>query len=140
VLVLQLAGWLTLLLLVSATVWSTSRQLTDVARARQEQLAVIVAQQIDRAVARDLARIQVLSGSRPAQLADSDLDAARAMLADAFHRGTLIKSIRLIDRGGQVVLKEPTTAAESPLNVDLTQAFNSGGISAVSIAAPPLRA
>ena len=133
VLILQGAGWLTLLLLAGSTAWSGSREVAEAAAARERQLAAVVAQQIDQVIAAELARVQALSGREAVP--------ARAALARVFHDAALIESIRLIDRDGRVVLQEPSTAPDAPVDVVLVEKALEGlRLLAVPIGASELRA
>jgi signal transduction histidine kinase len=141
VLILQGAGWLTLLVLVGTTAWTSSRQVSRLAATRQQQLATVVAHQLDQVVANDLARVQGLSGSPHLTLDDEALAPERASLADAFHRGTLIESIRLIDRTGQVVVREPDAGAHLPIDAGLVaEALSGGRLRAAALPDASLRA
>lgn len=140
VLVLQGAGWLTLLVLVGTTAWTSSRQLSDVAATRELQLATVVAHQLDQLIANDLARVQGLSGSPHLLLDDGEVAPERAALVEAFHSATLIESIRLIDRAGGVVVREPAVAPSPPAAADVVQqVFGGGRLRAVNVSDTPLR-
>jgi signal transduction histidine kinase len=141
VLILQGAGWLTLLVLVGTTAWTSSRQLSYVAATREQQLANVVAHQLDQMIANDLARVQGLSGAPRLVLDDEELAPERAALGEAFHTATLIESIRLIDRAGHVLLQEPRAAPAAPVDADRVQeAFGVGRLRAAVVSEAPLRA
>lgn len=141
VLILQSAGWLTLLALVAATAWTSSRELSAVAAARQQQLAAVVAHQIDQVIARDLALVQALSGSPALDAEEDERALAGNQLSDAYHRATLVESIRLIERSGRVLVEEPAGEHAMPVFTALVQdAVATGQLRALALSANPLRA
>lgn len=139
VIILQAAGWLTLLILVGITAWTSSRELARLSARRAQQMAAVVAQQLDQAIAADLARVQALSGA--AALAHTDESAVSTVaLGDLFFGARLIESIRLLDRSGRILRREPGRAAVPPVDTAAVQdALDSGRLRAVSLSSETLR-
>jgi signal transduction histidine kinase len=114
VLLLQGAGLLVSLLLITGTGWLTVTEVRRQTRGHRGQTASMVAAHLDRLLAADLAQVQRLSGS-------PDLDdraALRGSLRQVLQRMLVVNRVTIVDHEGRPHASEPPGAAEAVLSPD----------------------